>query len=253
MPGLCNHISISPEWAIWALSWYAYLSDRWENALTKACQFGEAVFDLFRYRYFIFFDWIPVGFRVNTVQPWATGSAQAEWLYSPEAKRFWEWNNNAYETVSYPESSTVHRLPILSMEITDSENKAHYDLTDFVADIRVQNYSPTELSPSVGHIVGAWSLQSHIIPNLAKFHVKLMDTMGQEHVADLTDPRPLEALLTSRGEALAEEAAEQVDARPTNEERMATAMKGLRQVEAEVRKRNLERATGGVAAESKED
>jgi hypothetical protein len=64
------------------------------------------------------------------------------------------------------ETDTIspHSLPLLSLEIQDGDIILH-DLTEFVGTMRVHVRGDDKFSPSISHILSAWTLTSKVILN----------------------------------------------------------------------------------------
>jgi hypothetical protein len=64
------------------------------------------------------------------------------------------------------ETDTIspHTLPILSLEIKDGDDVLH-DLTEFVGTMRVHVRGDDKFSPSISHIMNAWTLTSKVVPH----------------------------------------------------------------------------------------
>lgn len=64
------------------------------------------------------------------------------------------------------ETDTIspHSLPILSLEIRDGDTVLH-DLTEFIGTMRVHVRGDDKFSPSIVHILSAWTITSKIVLN----------------------------------------------------------------------------------------
>lgn len=106
--------------------------------------------------YYIFFNGVDQPLAFTSVNLRAPGSAQPLWVYSQELNTFFEWPMHETDTIN------PHSLPILSLEIKDGDDVL-YDLTDFVGTMRVHVRGDDKFSPSISHILGAWTLTSKIV------------------------------------------------------------------------------------------
>ena len=128
---------------------------------------------------FVFFDKIPHPYLRNLLNPEASTSAKPLWRYTADTHTFVAWNGGA-----------VVSMPIFSMEVVE-DGKMVYDLTDFLETVRVYGESET---PSVAHIVQAWSLSSGIVLNPArKFFIRYINEEADTVVMPLYGDNPLEA------------------------------------------------------------
>jgi hypothetical protein len=137
----------------------------------------SAVINAYSEKLYYFFDTSMHGFDAQKVFPWATGSAEPVWLYNSDTKEFMEWVGSVDKT----EAANVYKaqIPFLSLEITDEAGKAHYDLTDFIETLKVHNVAEEKVLPSVYHVIGAWSLGSHIILDGSRFNIRYINTSAE--------------------------------------------------------------------------
>ena len=137
--------------ALWLLSWSNYLTNTVESLINFNKKIYRAVRSVFVSENYIFFKNIDKPYLENKVNINSVRSADPAWLYDPEHHFFVEWATTAGST---------RRLPILSLEIVDES--VIYDLTDFIELIRVYSNGAT---PSIAHLVNAWSLSSELVLN----------------------------------------------------------------------------------------
>jgi len=108
--------------------------------------------------YYIFFNGVDQPVAFTSVDLHAPGSAQPLWVYSQETNTFYEWPMHETDTIS------PHSLPVLSLEIQDGDTVLH-DLTEFVGTMRVHVRGDDKFSPSISHILSAWTLTSKVVLN----------------------------------------------------------------------------------------
>jgi hypothetical protein len=136
---------------LWLLSWSNYFTNAFESFSRLNKKIYRAVRSVLVSDNYIFFKGIDKPYLENKVNINSVRSAEPAWLYDPEHHFFVEWATTG---------GTTRRLPILSLEIVD-ENVV-YDLTDFIELIRVYSNGST---PSIAHLVNAWSLSSELVLN----------------------------------------------------------------------------------------
>lgn len=142
----------------WFLSVYNSVTKVTESTISVVQKIYRALYGAFIPDSFIFFDGVVYPYPEAVINPTASTSATPVWRYLAETKQFVAWSlHGSLET-----AQMSHSLPILSMDIYEGDNTV-YDLTDFTEKIRVYNDSMTPLSPSVAHIVSAWTLSSGVV------------------------------------------------------------------------------------------
>jgi hypothetical protein len=140
------------------LGYYNMFSSFCSSAQRTILKVYDAVRVALSPHYYIFFNGVDQPLRFSTVDLHAPGSAQPLWVYSQEANTFYEWPMHETDTIN------PHSLPILSLEIHDGDTVLH-DLTEFVGTMRVHVRGDDKFSPSISHILGAWTLTSKIVLN----------------------------------------------------------------------------------------
>ena len=103
----------------------------------------------------------PIPYRVaNVSKPYI--------FYNTERKFFFS---------DYDSMDITHSLPLLSIEIYDTNNNFMYDLTNFIEDIRFAGTTP----PSIFLIIMIWSTLNTIYLNPKLHMVRYIYTMGDMH------------------------------------------------------------------------
>lgn len=165
-------MEIPPTVTIWLLTTYEYISAFYTNFSNFTALLFTSVLNAFEPQVYYFFDTLTPtqAYRNISVNENASSSAKVEWTYNFDAKHFFEGAECSY--------SLHHRAyPYLSIELVENGGRVAYDLTDFVEGLQI--YSDSRNIPSVGHIIAAWSLGSHIVlnPDMIQ-NVRLMDENG---------------------------------------------------------------------------
>lgn len=185
---------VSGSFVLWFLSFYNLIFDITGSSLHLLKEILNAVKNVFRPKYYILFDGIPTAYDANTVAPYATGSAEPRWVFSPEDISFFEWNRTVYNTVHNFELQSKF-LPVLSLEIVNKEDESvHYDLTDFLEQIKVRTTSEEDAYPSISDLIAAWTTRSGIVPNSKKFKASIFTKDAVSMNLDLTDTCPVNCL-----------------------------------------------------------
>ena len=154
----------------WFLSVYNSVTKVTESTISAAQKIYRALYGAFIPDSFVFFDGVVYPYPEAIINPTASTSATPVWRYLSETKQFVAWSLRS----SLESAQMSHSLPILSMDIYEGDNTV-YDLTDFTEKIRVYNDSMTPLSPSVAHIVSAWTLCSGIVLDPSRdFRIRYM-------------------------------------------------------------------------------
>ena len=160
--------------------------------LKGACEFlYKGVRDLYSEKTYVLFDRIASPYLLTRVNTGAPTSALPKWYYDPVNFTFVEWKVGSAMKEIMHNSACVHTLPILSMEVVDRGRPAH-DLTDFLDKVNVYS-DDQEVSPSIAHILAAWSLSSEIVLDVTRnLNVRLLTSTGSTvttHVNSFVDPR----------------------------------------------------------------
>jgi hypothetical protein len=140
------------------LGYYNTFSSFCSSAQSTILKIYHALRVAFSPPYYIFFNGVDHPLPFSAVDLHAPGSAQPLWVYSQEANTFYEWPVHETDTIN------PHSLPILSLEIKDGDDVLH-DLTEFVGTMRVHVRGDDKFSPSISHILSAWTLTSKIVLN----------------------------------------------------------------------------------------
>jgi len=167
---------LPPAYVMWILSTYntiTYIVDRLCFTTKKAyC----ALQDAFTPKTYILFSGHPTAYLESAVSVDASTSAKPLWYYTPENGHFVEYTDGSSAQVLEKTSPSIHTLPVLSMEIVENSNVV-YDLTDFAEAARVYNATSAVSSPSIAHIMSAWSASSGIVLSSTRpFKLRLVDT-----------------------------------------------------------------------------
>jgi len=190
---------------------YSKLSDFTVRAVTTFGELVHVMIGVFVPKVYYMFRGTAGAYNIEDYIPWATGSARPEWVYHTGNSTWYPWTGHLHNTLS-PPTFHAHPLPILSLEIVDGE-RAHYDLTDFLEPMRVGQLGDVLLStPSVAHLVSAWSVSSRVVVDRERFRARLIDSEGNTVETGLNDWRDLREVLEATEEA--EEGAAEAEARP---------------------------------------
>jgi hypothetical protein len=82
-------------------------------------------------------------------------------------------------------------LPVLSLTITQKDSQeVLYDLTDFIENLRI--FHINGIIPAVAHIISIWQIHSSVTLDSGFHNVKYVDTLGNEHTADIRCLKNLE-------------------------------------------------------------
>jgi hypothetical protein len=165
-------MEIPPAVTMWLLTTYEYISAFYTTTSHLAGILFTSVINAFEPPIYYFFDTLTPTqpYRSIYVNENASSSAKVDWTYNFDAKHFFEGIGCSY--------SLHHRAyPYLSIELIESSGRVAYDLTDFVEGLQI--YSDSRSTPSIGHIIAAWSIGSHIVLSPDVIHsVRLMDENG---------------------------------------------------------------------------
>jgi hypothetical protein len=191
-------------WTLWLIGLYSKVSDFVINAFGTFNEILHAIFSVFNPKMFYLFKNMTGAYFIEDFQPWASGSARPEWIYHAGKHVWYPWNGHITTTLE-PNVYTNGTLPILSLEIVEGAT-AHYDLTDFLEQMRVIKTVPEEAPmPSVGHLVNVWAATSHIVVDRERFKARLIDADGNTHDTILNDWRDLKEVVATAENAVEEE------------------------------------------------
>ncbi len=146
-------------------------------------RFSEVFSILFQPSFYVFFEGNITPYPLRKVNTWASGSAAAEFLYCEDTKTFIPWlpgSKSTDETIyKYGglDEMKLKCLPILSMELVDESGDVVYDVTDFLESVRFCE-APGLPTPNLFHIMAAWSISSHIVPNYDKYILRYINADG---------------------------------------------------------------------------
>lgn len=163
-----------------AISLYSLLESYVASTLELWGRMTRAFHIMFRPEYYIFFEGSAIPHNFYNTHYWASGSATPELMYCANTKAFFPWipRNSSQPTFDILAIKELYRpLSLLSLEIIDSKDKVVYDLTEFLETLRhvaVVGFP----SPSLFHILSAWSLSSGVVPNLIEHSVRFIDANG---------------------------------------------------------------------------
>jgi hypothetical protein len=139
----------------------------------------------FNQTYYVFYDGYYAPYLYSKTNSWATGSAKATLFYNYDTNVFFPYTLSSRMLDTYL-MSNARSLPILSLDIIDSDEKVHYDLTDYIEKmkfIQVENSS----GPSLAQIVATWTLASHIVLDSTRFSVRYINDYGDTIITGLDD------------------------------------------------------------------
>jgi len=185
---------------MWILSAYNSITYLLDKLIFGTKKVFCAVQDAFTPKTYILFSGRPTAYLENTISVDASTSAKPQWLYTPENGRFVEYADGCSTQFLEKISPSVHTLPVLSMEIVEDSNVV-YDLTDFAETIRVYNATSDRSSPSVAHIMSAWSTSSGIVLSPTRpFKVRLVDTAANTIETEIDEMDTLDAVVATATE-----------------------------------------------------
>ncbi len=91
----------------------------------------------------------------------------------------------------FPLDNKINKIPILSMEIIDGQERCVKDLTDFVENLRYIDV-PNMEKPTISNIVSVWCIINSTPLNRERFSVRYITINGNEMNVSLLDMTPLE-------------------------------------------------------------
>ena len=156
--------------------------------------------------YYIFFNGYYTPYMYSRTNPWASGSAEPTILYNYDTNVFFPYTvyHSMFDTNLM---ATAKHIPILSLDIIDSNDKVQYDLTDFIETMRYIQYDDSGL-PTLAQIVAAWSLSSHIVLDYSRFSIRYINQYGDTIKALLDDASDINQLFGDGDETESEESEE---------------------------------------------
>lgn len=168
--------SESFEWVVKLITFYYAMRDTAYSAWDTTLALWNACAGVWSDKQYVIFEGIPTfAYPLGNVSVWATGSATPAWMVNHTRKELckWQWEGlREVDTKTYP-------LPLLSMEVL-SGSRVHYDLTDYISEIRVRrpvNSRDTSL-PTIPELIAAWSAASQIVLHPSRFTVRVITDMG---------------------------------------------------------------------------
>lgn len=187
-------------WLLHLLRYYNILSHCLLKAWTTCRAIYQKVSEVFQPNCYILYEGIPVACKEATISSYASGSAQAQWIYDADEKTFFSLSEpmNVYECDS-------KNFPILSLDIVErgsADGHVHYDLTDFIENMTVYTMdNQTAKYPSIQHLLAAWTTHSHVLLNTKRFDARMIDVMANTHQVPITEIRTLDVILDLKGES----------------------------------------------------
>jgi len=183
----------------WALSWILLAYTMYDTARVNTTFFMERfmlAFDtLLTPVVYVFFEGYSIPIAYQMTQTYPTGSAKALMLYNSELYTFMPCDND--RSIQSIMQETKAKLPYLSLEIVNMDDRVHYDLTEFIESIRfidVEGFS----TPSLFSVVMAWSLSSRILPDLKAFTLRSIDISGETNEYSFDDAAVMEPIRSER-------------------------------------------------------
>ena len=133
---------------------------------------------LFGSRVYIFFDNYSSPFPAHSVLSSSVFSATPSVMYNADTRCF------------YLDDTTgiSKRLPILSLEIIDSDSEVVFDLTDYVETVRYYGNS----LPTISELVVAWSLGSWIVLDTTKYKARYITQTCDTVTVSISDKQSLQ-------------------------------------------------------------
>jgi hypothetical protein len=133
-----------------------------------------------------FFEKIQAPYLLSPLNLSASACARVELLYNQTTRTFYP---NRGILGAYPDEPTI-KMPILSLDIVNSEGETQYDLTDFVESIKIIHVDGLA-KPCISDIVEVWQLSSGIVLDRDLFKVRYITEDGDTIDAKLNDMTPL--------------------------------------------------------------
>lgn len=198
MMSQCTGYKMDMTWFVIAfLRSYNILSTYAASTWSISKEIAQKVSEVFRPKYFIFFENIPVACNPSDISLYASGSARPQWLYDAKTKTFYAWDDGLHQSLPMGvHGGNFKNLPVLSLEIVNTEEiKVQYDLTDFLEEVTVYESNARDPLPSLEHVLAAWTTHSHILLDSHKFKARMIDVMANTIEEPITDRRPLDIAL----------------------------------------------------------
>ena len=157
--------------------------NEWVSAMMKRIMDSFDI--IFNSNIYVFFDKYPCPFPARAVRLDSSNSAPPTIMYNADTRMFFPYINNDTNMEALRTERGVS-LPILSIEIIDSELETVFDLTNFVA--KVKYISVTEGDcPTISELIMAWSIESNIVLNKDIYQVRYINTECNTYVVTLND------------------------------------------------------------------
>ena len=193
-----------------ALGLYNRLNNTLSDLTTAFITLYRGVRDIYREKVYILFEKIGTPYLLANVNVGSPSSAYPQWYYDPSTHAFVHWALGSSVKDIIATTNTIHKLPILSMEILDNDRVVH-DLTDFIDEIDVYS-TEQEHSPCIAHIIGAWSLSSEIVLDTTRFFkVRFTNSSGSTVTTNI-------ASYTSYADYLSDDDVDAVETEPVESE-----------------------------------
>ena len=156
---------------------------------------------IFNPNIYIFFDKYPAPFPARSLRLESVHSATPSILYNADTLLFFPQNN---ETGSpRVEDAESSRLPMLSLEIIDSNSAVAFDLTDYIERARYIRQDATDC-PTISEIVMGWSVSAGIILDSDEYRARYITDDGDLVTVPITDIGQLERTTICEGKPHAE-------------------------------------------------
>ena len=199
---------ISPNLIVWAVGMYNIVTKLTDVCRNNASRVRRAISTITEPREYIFFHTNPAPYLRTNVNADASGSIKPMWIYNADTRVFYKYDGDDYIIKPVP-------LPVLSLEIL-YENKVVYDLTEFLETVRVAAYDAN--SPSVQHLLGAWSLSSGIVLDINRgFIIRFLCTEANMYRTGIDEVNSIHHII-EKGIGAEEGVIEEEDITPIEQE-----------------------------------
>jgi hypothetical protein len=174
----------------WLLPLFLSVSNVVETVESFWNKLTDILIELSQPKFYGFFKGSTYPYLLRMAHLYATGSAKLEHVFSFDDRCFFPYIENDEFAIERPNERPTS-FPLLSLELFDpTENKVHYDLTDFVESVKVIHVKGSP-SPSIAHILAAWQLISRVIVDTTRFKARYINNDGDSQEVDLTSTVPL--------------------------------------------------------------
>ena len=157
------------------------------NTFDKIYTYISSLFTYIPYPYYMFVEnnCVPYPYDITY-----TDGDEPYLLYDIKERIFIPWTFDS----SMKDISLKYKpipLPVLSLTITQKDSQeVLYDLTDFIENLRI--FHINGIIPAVAHIISIWQIHSSVTLDSGFHNVKYVDTLGNEHTADIRCLKNLE-------------------------------------------------------------